>query len=61
VLKGNVKLADFIELFFENHAALTLKKKTITGYRGLVPVVNQALGHLRIDRIQPHHLNEFYK
>ena len=61
VLKGNVKLADFIEMFFENHADLTLKKKTVTGYRGLVPVVNQALGHLRIDRIQPHHLNEFYK
>lgn len=61
VLRGNIKLADFIELFFENHAALTLKKKTVVGYRGLVSTVNQALGHLRIDRIQPHHLNEFYK
>ena len=61
VLRGNIKLADFIELFFENHAALTLKKKTVVGYRGLVPTVNQALGHLRIDRIQPHHLNDFYK
>lgn len=61
VLRGNVKLADFIELFFANYAEPTLKKKTVVGYRGLVPVVNQALGHLRIDRIQPHHLNEFYR
>ena len=57
---GNIKLADFIELFFKNYAAPMLKKKTITSYRGFTPVVNQALGHLRIDKIKPHHLNEFY-
>lgn len=61
VLKGNIKLADFIELYFENYANKTLKQKTIYGYRAHVPYVNKALGHLRIDRIQPHHLNEFYK
>ena len=57
---GNIKLADFIELFFKNYAVPMLKKKTITSYRGFTPVVNQALGHLRIDKIKPHHLNEFY-
>lgn len=61
ILKGNIKLADFIELYFENYAEVTLKKRTVFGYRAHVPYVNQALGHLRIDRIQPHHLNEFYK
>ena len=61
VLDGNIKLADFIELYFDNYAKPTLKKKTVLGYREHVPVVNQALGHLRIDRIQPHHLNELYK
>ena len=58
---GNIKLADFIELYFSDYAAAVLKKKTIVGYRGLVPVINQALGHLRIDRIQPRHLNALYK
>ena len=61
VLRGNIKLADFMELYFENHAVPTLKKKTVLGYRAHVPIINQALGHLRLDRIQPHHLNEFYK
>ena len=61
ILKGNIKLADFIELYFENYAEVTLKKRTVFGYRAHVPYVNQALGHLRIDRIQPHNLNEFYK
>lgn len=61
VMNGRMKLAEFMELFFVNHAEPTLKKKTVVGYRGLVPTVSQALGHLRLDRIQPHHLNEFYR
>lgn len=61
VLDGNIKLIDFIDLYFKDYAAATLKLKTIEGYKHLTPYVNQALGHLRIDRIQPHHLNEFYK
>lgn len=59
-LSGNIKLADFIEIYFENYANKNLKKKTLVGYRGLVPIVNQALGHFRLDKIQPHHLNAFY-
>lgn len=59
-LSGNIKLADFIEMYFENYANKNLKKKTLVGYRGLVPIVNQALGHFRLDKIQPHHLNAFY-
>jgi integrase len=61
VLDGNIKLADFIEMYFKDYAEGNLKKKTIAGYKGLTPYVNQALGHLRIDKIQPHHLNAFYK
>ena len=59
-MSGNIKLADFIEMYFKDYANINLKKKTLVGYRGLVPIVNQALGHLRIDKIQPHHLNAFY-
>lgn len=58
---GKVKLSEFIELFFNDYAASALKAKTVVGYAALVPVVNAALGHLRLDRIQPHHLNAFYK
>lgn len=61
VLSGNMKLADFIEQYFEDYAEGSLKKKTLVGYRGLVPAVNQALGHLKLKKIQPHHLNAFYK
>jgi len=61
VLNGNIKLVDFIEIFFTDYAAAKLKKKTIEDYRQLTPYVNQALGHLRIDRIQPMQLNAFYR
>ena len=46
---------------FRDYAVPNLKAKSIVGYNALVPVVDAALGHLRLDKIQPHHLNEFYK
>ena len=61
VMGGNIRLADFIEMYFKDYADINLKKKTLVGYRGLLPVVNQALGHLRVDKIQPHQLNRFYQ
>ena len=58
---GKLKLSEFIEIFFNDYATATLKAKTIVGYHALTPKVDAALGHMRIDRIQPHHLNAFYK
>lgn len=60
VSNGRIKLAEFIDTYFADYAKMNLKKKTVIGYKGLVPVVNQALGHLYISKIQPHHLNAFY-
>ncbi len=58
---GKMKLSEFIPVFFRDYAVPNLKAKSIVGYNALVPVVDAALGHLRLDKIQPHHLNEFYK
>lgn len=57
---GSMKLSDFIEMYFSAYAALNLKKKTIVGYRALVPVIKESLGHLKIDKINPQQLNAFY-
>ena len=59
-IAGKVKLSEFIPIFFQEYAVPKLKAKSIVGYNALVPVVDAALGHLRIDKIQPHHLNSFY-
>lgn len=60
-LNGAIKLADYLDMWFSEYAETTLKQKTVVGYRGLLPVVNQALGHLRLDKLQPRQLNAFYK
>ena len=56
-----MKLSEFIPIFFRDYAVPNLRAKSIVDYNACVPVVDAALGHLRLDEIQPHHLNKFYK
>ena len=58
---GCMKLSEFIEQFFDSHAELNLKKKTIVGYRALAPIIESSLGHLRLDRITPQQITLFYR
>lgn len=58
---GCMKLSEFIEQYFDSHAELNLKKKTIVGYRKMAPVIEKELGHLRIDRITPQQITLFYR
>ena len=58
---GCIKLSEFIETFFESHAELNLKKKTIEGYRKMAKVVSKELGHIRIDRLTPQQITLFYR
>lgn len=59
-LDGNIKLADFAEKWFKDYAEKHLRSETYYTYKLMIKRVNEALGHIRIDRIQPHHLLEFY-
>ena len=58
---GCMKLSEFIEMYFESHAELNLKKNTIVGYRALAPIIESSLGHLRLDRITPQQITLFYR
>ena len=60
VLDGNMKLSDFADKWFEDYAEKQLKAKTVALYRELMKRIIPALGHIRIDRLQPLHLIEFY-
>mgnify|MGYP000984859476 CR=1 FL=1 len=59
-LDGNIKLADFMEKWFSEYAEKQLKAKTVHRYKGLTKRILPAIGHIRLDRLQPHHLIEFY-
>ncbi len=59
-LDGNIKLSDYIDIWISDYAEKQLKLRTVAEYKRLTERIKAALGHLRIDRIQPHHLLEFY-
>lgn len=59
-LNGQIKFKDFCEQWFKDYAEIQLREKTIHRYKGLKQRVYQALGNMRLDRIQPQHLLQFY-
>lgn len=57
---SDIRFADFAERWMNEYAVKQLRAKTIAQYKALLPRINTAMGHLRLDRIQPHHLLSFY-
>lgn len=60
-LDGKVKLADFAEKWLRDYVVANCKKTVVNRYEMLMIRVVEALGHKRLEDIQPHHLLEFYK
>ena len=60
VLDGNIKFAEFAEKWFVDYAEKQLRPRTVGSYREMLPRINAALGHMRMDRLQPHHIISFY-
>lgn len=59
-LDGNIKFEDFAEKWLELHAEKQLAPKTIYEYRNQLTRINEAIGHIRLDKLQPAQLIEFY-
>lgn len=59
-LDGNITLAEFSERWFKDYAEKQLKERTLQSYIGIMPRILKALGHIRLAKLQPHHLMEFY-
>lgn len=50
---------DYSAAWMEN--ATTLAPKTVQRYSDLLEIINQAIGHIRLNRLAPYHLNCFYR
>lgn len=61
VLDGNIRFADFAEKWMEDYAIPQLRKTTVESYKFYLKRTLPAIGHIRLDKLQPHHLQEFYK
>lgn len=60
VLDGSIRLCDFCDIWMKDYAEKQLRPSTLSGYKGFLKRILPALGHLRMDKIQPHHLMAFY-
>lgn len=59
-LDDNIKFAEFAEIWF-NDRKNDLRPKTYARYKTLLPRINQAIGHMKLSKIQPPHLRSFYQ
>lgn len=57
---GKMTFAEFIERWMKDYAEKQLTPKTIHGYRDLLDRILPALGHIKLEKLQPNHLIQFY-
>lgn len=60
VMDGAIRFKDFAEDWFR-HKKNDLRPRTYARYADMLPRINAAIGHMRLDRIQPQHLLAFYE
>ena len=60
VLDGHVTFAEFVERWKRDYAEPNLAPKTLVRYEELLRRILPVIGHIRLDKLQPHHLMAFY-
>lgn len=56
---ASMKFEEFAQKWFEEYANIKLKTQTVRGYRALEGRIYKHLGHLRMDKITPRHIQKF--
>jgi integrase len=51
---------NFSDRWMEDYAKIHLQPKTIAEYSNYLRRINQAIGHIKLNKLQPHHLAQFY-
>lgn len=59
-ISGDIKFAEFSEKWFNEYARSQLKATTLKRYSDCLIRINQAIGHIKLSKLQPQHLNKFY-
>lgn len=57
---GKITFEDFIQKWLKDYAEPELAPKTFFEYKGLLNRIITALGHIKLNKLQPTHLTEFY-
>ena len=60
VIDGSMKFAEFAEKWFAEYASKKHKATTFARNQLLMPRINDAIGHIRLDALNKNHLEKFY-
>jgi len=60
VLDSNITFKAFGERWFRDYAELNLSQKTLIRYRYLMKRISEEIGHIKLDKLRPHHLQALY-
>ena len=59
-LDSNINFSDFAKRWINDYAVKQLAPKTIQRYESLLVRINEAIGHIKLEKLQPQHLLAFY-
>lgn len=57
---GSITVKDFVKRWFEDYGKSNLKERTYHEYMDMTKRIYPAIGHIKIGKLQPNHLIEFY-
>jgi integrase len=55
-----ITFKEFSEKWVKDYAEPQLEVDTVASYKVLLPRINAAIGHIKLSKLQPHHIIEFY-
>ena len=61
VLNTNIRFSEFAGKWLNDYGKTMLAPATYHFYKNLLVRINQAIGNIKLSKLQPHHLQEFYK
>lgn len=60
ILDNTIRFSTFAERWFSEYAEKQLRPTTLNRYKSMMPRINKAIGHMPLEKLQPHHLIQFY-
>ncbi|HAG12059.1 MAG TPA: site-specific integrase [Desulfotomaculum sp.] len=58
---GKITFSDFVERWLKDYAEVNLAPKTLSHYKDLLTRILPAMGHIKLEKLQPAHLLQFYE
>jgi integrase len=60
-IDGSITFSEFAERWFSDYAETHLQPSSLISYKIMLSRVNAAIGHIKLSKLQPHHIIEFLK